>query len=140
MNKHAKQLAAIAELFGQVLYRVPQENRRLALALFKAAMAVVLDGSDEIGSEFSKRALAWNSDRKARTDQTADDMQTWQVVDRLRKDAQRRGEKKPPLSRLKKKGRRTAFELGAEKLDKGESTVEGAVLRHQKLRNPRQNS
>src|SRR5579872_901801 len=76
MNKHAKQLAAIAELFGQVLYRVPQENRRLALALFKAAMAVVLDGSDEIGSEFSKRALAWNSDRKARTDQTADDMQT----------------------------------------------------------------
>jgi hypothetical protein len=133
MDKHAKRVDDLLELFSQVLYRIPEDNRRLALALFKAATAVVLHGGDQIGSEFAQRALSWNSERKTRSGLATTDMLAFQVVERIRRDAKLAGKSPPPLSRLNKKNRRSAFACAAEELGSNESAVEGAYYRHQPL-------
>jgi hypothetical protein len=137
MDKHTKQVSALEALFSQVLHRVPQENRRLALALFKAAMAVVLRGSDQIGSAFAARALAWNGDGKTRSDQATWDMRAYQTVERIRSAAKAAGNPMPALSRLDKKNRPSAFRLAADYLKSDASTVDAAYYRHKELRQER---
>lgn len=137
MDKQTKQVSALFALFEQVLYGIPQERRPLAFALFKASLAVSLHGVDQVGGAFAKRAIEWNTKRGGKAQQAADDMQVFQAVMRLRRDAVDQGAEPPPLTRLPKKNRRTAFELIGEKDGSSPSTVEGAHLRHQRLRKPK---
>jgi len=125
-----KQINALFNLFEQVLYDAPAGRRKLGLALFKASLAVVLHGDDQVGKAFAQRALEWSNKRRETPELAASDMRIFQMVKRLREQAKQDGRPVPPLTRLDKSNRMGAFQIIADEIGSDPSTVEAAYLRH----------
>ena len=109
---HALSVEALLEQFEKILYDIPEDRRELAFALFKSSLAVAMHGKEAgIGKAFAQRAIEWNSKRRTKNSHAVSDMEIFQKVNRLRAQAKQKGKPVPPLTRLVKSNRPTAFRI-----------------------------
>lgn len=106
----AAALVSLEENFELVYYNVPEGNRELAFALFKACVGVAFRGPETIGATFAKRARDWLGAQREAENQVAKEARAHHEVIAARAKAREDKREEPPLSKVQKRHRATVFQ------------------------------